>query len=45
MKQREFIFLVWRVITPIYFRPDELGGKKAIQALIKYDEEIGHNTV
>lgn len=40
MKQRQFVLLVWRVMTPIYFHPSQMGGKKAIAALMKYDNII-----
>jgi len=40
MKQRQFILLVWRVMTPIYFHPSEIGGKKAIKALQEYDKDM-----
>jgi hypothetical protein len=39
MVQKRFTLLVWRVMTPIYFHPDELGGKNAIKALKEYDIE------
>lgn len=39
MVQRRFTLLAWRVITPIYFHPNEIGGKKAIKALQEYDIE------
>jgi hypothetical protein len=39
MVQRRFTLLVWRVMTPIYFHPNELGGKKVIKALKEYDIE------
>jgi len=32
-------------MTPIYFHPNEVGGKKAIKALEEYDKEIGQKTM
>jgi hypothetical protein len=40
MKKRQFGLLVWRVMTPIYFHPSQMGGKKAITALMEYDNLI-----
>jgi len=45
IKQRQFVLLVWRVMTPIYFHPNEIGGKKAIKALEEYDESIDHKSI
>ena len=43
MKQRKFVLLVWRVMTPIYFHPDEIGGKKAIRYLEEFDMMLYNN--
>jgi len=43
MKQRRFILLVWRTMTPIYFHPLERGGLKAIKALTEFDIEKVYN--